>query len=129
MNWPILRYAEVLLIFAEASNEANAPNNLAYEAVNSIRTRAELPNLANLSKEQLREAIWREKFFELSYENKTWFDMARIRKAFNVKTRQFEEFVGHKFVYGPTLKERELLFPIPTGEMRNNTNLVQNSGY
>lgn len=129
MNWPILRYAEVLLIFAEASNEANAPNNLAYEAVNAIRTRAELPNLANLSKEQLREAIWREKFFELSYENKTWFDMVRLRKAFNVKTRQFEGFVGHKFVYGPTLKERELLFPIPTAEIRNNTNLVQNSGY
>jgi starch-binding outer membrane protein, SusD/RagB family len=129
MNWPIMRLAEVMLIFAEASNEANGPNNLAYDAVNAIRTRAELPNLANLSKEQLREAIWREKWFELSYENKTWFDMVRIRKAFNVKTRKFEEFVGHKFVYGPTLKERELLFPIPTAEIRNNTKLVQNPGY
>lgn len=129
LNWPILRYAEVLLIFAEASNEANGPNNLAYDALNSIRNRAELSPLANLSKQELREAIWREKWFELSYENKTWFDMVRLRKAFNVKTRKFEEFVGHKFVYGPTLKERELLFPIPTAEIRNNTNLVQNPGY
>lgn len=129
LNWPILRYAEVLLIFAEASNEVNGPNEQAYNAVNAIRTRAELPSLANLSKDQLREAIWREKWFELSYENKTWFDMVRIRKAFNVKTRQFEEFVGHKFVYGPVLKERELLFPIPTAEIRNNSNLVQNPGY
>lgn len=129
MNWPIMRFAEVLLIFAEASNEANGPNNPAYEAVNLIRKRAELPELSNLSKDQLREAIWREKWFELSYENKTWFDMVRIKKAFNVKTRKFENFAGHKFVYGPTLTERELLFPIPTAEIRNNSNLIQNPGY
>lgn len=129
LNWPIMRLAEVLLIYAEASNEVEGPNALAYEAVNRIRKRAELPDLSGLSKDQFREAIWREKWFELSFENKTWFDMVRIRKAFNVKTRQFENFVGHKFVYGPTLKERELLFPIPTAEIRNNSNLVQNPGY
>ncbi|TXD77322.1 RagB/SusD family nutrient uptake outer membrane protein [Algoriphagus ratkowskyi] len=129
MNWPILRFAEVLLIHAEASNEASGPNTDAYASVNQIRKRAELAPLSGLSKEKLREAIWREKFFELSYENKTWFDMVRIRKGFNVKTREFEEYVGHKFVYGPTLKERELLFPIPTAEIRNNKNLIQNSGY
>ena len=55
--------------------------------------------------------------------------MVRLRKAYNVKTAQFEDYVGHKFTYGPVLKDRELLFPIPTREMRNNTNLVQNSGY
>jgi hypothetical protein len=129
LNWPILRYAETLLIFAEASNEANGPTSEAYAAVNQIRSRAELSPLANLGKEQLREAIWREKFFELSFENKTWFDMVRIRKGFNVTTRQFEDYVGHKFVYGPTVTERELLFPIPTAEVRNNPKLVQNSGY
>ncbi|WP_198293553.1 RagB/SusD family nutrient uptake outer membrane protein [Algoriphagus resistens] len=129
MNWPILRFAEVLLIHAEASNEANGPNNEAYAAVNKVRERAELPALSGLSKDDLREAIWREKFHELSYENKTWFDMVRIRKGFNVKTREFEDYVGHQFVYGPTLKERELLFPIPTAEIRNNKNLVQNAGY
>lgn len=129
LNWPIFRFAEVLLIFAEASNEVSGPNSQAYEAVNAIRKRAELPDLAGLSKDELREAVWREKWFELSFENKTWFDMVRIRKAFNVTTRKFDEFVGHKFVYGPVLKERELLFPIPTAEIRNNTNLVQNPGY
>ncbi|WP_192346117.1 RagB/SusD family nutrient uptake outer membrane protein [Algoriphagus sp. Y33] len=129
MNWPILRFAEVLLIFAEASNEADGPNGEAYNAVNKIRDRAELAPLSGLSKEALREAIWREKFHELSYENKTWFDMVRIRKGFNVKTLEFEDYVGHQFVYGPTLKERELLFPIPTAEIRNNKNLVQNPGY
>src|SRR5690606_40083294 len=105
------------------------PNADAYASVNKIRERAELAPLNGLSQEDLRKAIWREKFYELSYENKTWFDMVRIRKGFNVKTLEFEDYVGHQFVYGPTLKERELLFPIPTAEIRNNKNLIQNTGY
>jgi hypothetical protein len=129
LNWPILRYAEVLLIYAEAANEVGGPTPEAYEAVNKIRRRANLPNLAGLTKEQLREAVWKERWYELSFENKTWFDMARLRKAFNVTTKSFENFIGHKFSYGPILKERELLFPIPTAEIRNNSKLKQNPGY
>ncbi len=55
--------------------------------------------------------------------------MVRFRKAYNVTTGNFDDFVGHKLVYGPTLSERELLFPIPTDELRNNENLIQNPGY
>lgn len=129
LNWPMMRYAEVLLIYAEAANEIGGPQAEVYEAVNQIRTRAELPALSGLSQTEMREAVWRERWFELSFENKTWYDMARLRKAFNVTSRQFEEFVGHQFSYGPTLKERELLFPIPTAEIRNNDKLTQNKGY
>jgi starch-binding outer membrane protein, SusD/RagB family len=129
LNWTLMRYAEVLLIYAEAANEANGPTPEAYEAVNQIRRRAELPELSGLGQQQFREAVWKEKWHELSYENKTWFDMARLRKAFNVTTGNFEDFVGHQFSYGPTLQERELLFPIPTAEIRNNEKLTQNPGY
>lgn len=128
MNWPILRYADVLLMYAEASNEVNGPVSDVYESVNAIRARAELPALAGLTKEQLREAIWKERWYELCFENITWFDMVRLRKAFNVTTKQFDEYVGHKFSYGPVLKERELLFPIPTSEVLNGA-LTQNAGY
>ncbi|MBW7892324.1 MAG: RagB/SusD family nutrient uptake outer membrane protein [Chitinophagaceae bacterium] len=128
MNWPVLRYADVLLMYAEASNEVNGPVADVYDAVNAIRTRAQLPDLSGLSKEQLREAIWKERWYELCFENITWFDMVRLRKAFNVTTKQFDDYVGHKFSYGPTLKERELLFPIPTSEVLNGA-LNQNSGY
>jgi hypothetical protein len=55
--------------------------------------------------------------------------MARTRKILNLETGNFDNYVGHKFHYGPTLKERELLFPIPTSEMNNNKKLDQNSGY
>lgn len=129
MNWPVYRYAEVLLTYAEAANEANGPTQEVYDAVNAIRRRAELPDLTGLSQSELREAIWKEKWYELCYENKTWFDMVRLRKALNVANNAFEDYVGHKFSYGPTVTERELLFPIPTAEVRNNPNLSQNPGY
>lgn len=128
MNWPVLRYADVLLMFAEATNEVSGPSAEVYNAVNAIRDRAELADLTGLTKDQLREAIWKERWYELCFENITWFDMVRLRKAFNVGTKQFDEYVGHKFSYGPTLKERELLFPIPTSEVLNGK-LEQNLGY
>ena len=129
LNWPVIRYADVLLMYAEASNEAAGPMAKAYDAVNATRTRAQLPNLAGLSKDQFREAVWKERWYELCFENITWFDMVRLRKAFNVTTKKFDDYVGHKFSYGPVITERELLFPIPTSEIRNNTNLKQNTGY
>lgn len=129
LNWSVIRYADVLLMYAEASNEVGGPSAKAYEAVNAIRTRAQLPALAGLAKDTFREAVWAERWHELCFENITWFDMARLRKAYNVTTKKFDNYVGHKFSYGPTLTERELLFPIPTPEIRNNTNLKQNAGY
>jgi hypothetical protein len=129
LNWPVIRYADVLLTYAEAANEASGPSAKVLEAVNAIRTRAQLPALAGLAKDKLREAIWTERWHELCFENITWFDMVRLRKAYNVKTKVFDNYVGHKFTYGPTITERELLFPIPTAEIRNNTSLRQNNGY
>lgn len=129
LNWSLKRYAEVLLIYAEAANEVAGPSASSYNEINKIRKRAKLADLSGLTQQQFREAIWRERWYELSFENITWYDMARLRKAFNVYTKTFENFIGHKFSYGPVLKERELLFPIPTAEIRNNTNLKQNTGY
>jgi len=129
LNWSLYRYAELLLIYAEASNEVSGPTGLGYEGLNAIRKRASLTAHLGLSQKFFREAVWREKWHELSYEGVTWFDMVRIRKGFNVSKGTFDEFVGHKFAYGPTLTARDLVFPIPTSEMRNNRNLVQNLGY
>ena len=132
LNWCIYRYADVLLIYAEALNEANGgPTAEAYDAVNQIRQRAELDDLTGLSQDTFREAVRIEQVHELSFENKTWYDMARWRKAYNPETNMMEDFIGHNFTYLPNkaLTERELLFPIPTAEMQNNPNLTQNPGY
>ncbi|MFS8616970.1 MAG: RagB/SusD family nutrient uptake outer membrane protein [Solitalea sp.] len=129
LNWQVIRYGDVLLDFAEASNELSGPDEDAYEAINQIRRRAGIPELSGLSQTEFREAIWRERHHELYYEGKVWFDMVRTRKAFDFVNGTFNDYVGHPFVTGETLSERELLFPIPTAEIRNNPNLIQNKGY
>lgn len=129
LNWPILRFSEVLLNLAEASNEINGPNTETYNAINRIRDRAGINSLSGLTKAELRKEIWLERYRELGYENKVWFDMARTRKALNLSTGNFEDYIGHTFTYGKTLEERDLLFPLPDDELRNNPNLEQNPGF
>jgi hypothetical protein len=133
LNWPQIRYAEVLLTYAEAQNRADgSPNVAAYTALNAIRRRAQIPELSGLSQTAFEQAVWRERWHELCYEGITWFDMVRLRKAYNETTNGFDEFVGHRFPDNTTivLAEKHLLFPLPTAEMRNNPNLTpQNPGY
>jgi hypothetical protein len=132
LNWPLIRFSEVLLIFAEAQNRADgSPNPEAYDAVNRIRTRAGLAPLSGLSQTQFEEAVWKERWHELCYEGITWFDMVRLRKVYNETTNSFDSFTGHKFPdNGAVLADKHLLFPLPTAELRNNPNLTpQNPGY
>jgi len=131
LNWPLIRYSEVLLIFAEAQNEADgAPSAAAIAALKAIRDRANLTTPATFTQAAFREAVWRERWHELCYEGKTWFDMVRLRKVYNEDTNGFDEFTGHSFSYGPTLQDKHLLLPLPTLEMNNNPNLrPQNPGY
>lgn len=135
LNWPQIRYAQVLLTYAEAQNEAgNGPNAAAYNALKAIRDRAGLttPAMGTFTQASFREAVWRERWHELCYEGITWFDMIRTRKAYKEATNGFENFVGHVFAdnANATLADKHLLFPLPTAEMQNNPNLTpQNPGY
>ncbi|MCH7410431.1 RagB/SusD family nutrient uptake outer membrane protein [Belliella sp. DSM 111904] len=124
LGFTFIRYADVLLTFAEAEFEANGATTDALEAINAIRNRA---NLAPFDASSLtREAIWKERFHELAFENKTWFDMIRRRQVLNLASGNFEDFAGHSFSYGPTLSEKYLLFAIPQREIDNNNQLTQN---
>jgi hypothetical protein len=134
LNWMNIRYAQVLLTFAEAQNEANSgPTQAALDALKSIRDRAGLTTgaLGSFTQTSFREAVWRERWHELCYEGVTWFDMVRLKKAYLEGSNSFEEFVGHKLPEsGAVLAEKHLLFPLPTLEMQNNPNLrPQNTGY
>lgn len=133
LNVPVIRYAEVLLIYAEAQNEVTGPTPEAYAALKKVRDRAKLttPPLSSFTQASFREAVWRERWHELAYEQITWFDMVRLRKVFNETTKGFDDFVGHvnKSTNTP-LQAKHLLFPIPTPEMQNSPNLkIQNPGY
>lgn len=134
LNVPIIRFAEVLLIYAEAQNEADgAPNQQAYDALKRIRDRAKLntPDLATFTQATFRETVWRERWHELAFEGITWFDMVRLRKVYNQTTNGFDNFVGHVLLNSnQALQEKHLLFPLTRQEMINNPNLrPQNPGY
>lgn len=133
LNVPQIRYAEVLLIFAEAQNEVGGPNQQAYDAFKRIRDRAKLitPALTSYTKDSFREAVWKERWHELCYEQITWFDMVRLRKVFNETTKGFDNFVGHiNQSSKQPLQEKHLLLPLGKQEMLNNPNLKpQNPGY
>jgi hypothetical protein len=133
LNVPVIRYADVLLIYAEAQNEVGGPTVEAYNAFKKVRDRAQLvtPEMGTFSQASFREAVWRERWYELAYEQITWFDMVRLRKVFNETTKGFDNFVGHvNKSSNQALQEKHLLFPLPTPERRNNPNLSpQNPGY
>jgi hypothetical protein len=128
-NWTLLRMPEVMLIYAEASNEVSGPTPKAYEQINAIRKRAQLPELSGLSKDLFREAVWRERYHELAYENKAYFDMQRTRKAYDVVGNRFVDVVGFKGEVGTAFQEKYLLWGIPSAEINNNKKLTQNPGW
>ncbi|MDF7815002.1 RagB/SusD family nutrient uptake outer membrane protein [Hymenobacter sp. YC55] len=128
-NWTLIRMPEVMLIYAEAINEASAATPKAYAQINAIRSRAKLPALSGLSKDAFREAVWKERYHELAYENKAYFDIQRTRKTYDVVNNRFVDVVGFKGEVGPAFQEKYLLWGIPSAEINNNKQLTQNPGW
>jgi hypothetical protein len=127
-NFPVMRYSEILLIYAEALNELNqGPTIEAYEAVNAVRARARngvdgvVPDLEGLSYEQFREAVLKEKRCETVNEGQRWFDL--------VRTGNLEEYVKRAKGDKANPQPFNYVFPIPQREMDLNKNLVQNDQY
>ena len=128
-NWTFLRLPEAMLIYAEASNEVNGPTADAYAQVNAIRTRAHLAPLSGLSKDQFRQAIWRERYHELAYENKAYFDIQRTHMVYNVANNTFGDAFSTANEQGVTMKQQYLLWPVPQREINTNKKLTQNTGW
>jgi starch-binding outer membrane protein, SusD/RagB family len=118
-NIPVIRFAEILLIYAEAVNEASGAGTEAYAAINRVRKRAGLAALTGLSKDQFREAVYTERRLELMFEFQRWFDLIRTK-------RMIAEL---KKVGKTNAAEKHYLHPIPQREMDLNPRLVQNPGW
>ncbi|GGB20675.1 RagB/SusD family nutrient uptake outer membrane protein [Puia dinghuensis] len=140
--WIYIRYAEVLLNYAEAQNEAVGPDATVYAAINQIRTRAGMPNLtAGLSQSQMRTAIWHERQVELAFEEHRFYDVRRWKIAGqteNVPAYGISVTLsGGAYTYsrivalsGRTFSSKEYWLPIPLAEIQaSNNQLQQNSGY
>ena len=145
--WQEIRYAEVLLNYAEAQNESlSSPDQSIYDAVNRIRQRAgldpyQLPT--GLNKLQMREKIRHERYIELAFERKRYWDLRRWETA--VQVMDGKVFHGmyttknddESFTYEvKPLKEDPCVFkeymyfmPIPQREIEKNPKLEQNPGW
>lgn len=128
INFTLYRLPEVMFIYAESYTQANgAPDQLAYDLVNAIRSRANLAPLAGLSKEEFLQAVWVERAHELCFENKDYFDIQRTRKAYNVKSGRYEAYDSFASESGVTFDEKYLLWPIPSTETDANPKLLPNN--
>ena len=122
LNFPIMRYSEVLLMKAEALNELGQ-TSLAIVPLNLVRGRAGLAAVTSgLSQTAFRDKVLHERRMELAFEGQRWFDLIRVNDG------QY----GLNFLHsiGKTnASTKHLLLPIPQIEIDRNPNLTQNPGY
>ncbi|MFA5971763.1 MAG: RagB/SusD family nutrient uptake outer membrane protein [Lentimicrobiaceae bacterium] len=121
MNFPVLRYSDVLLMKAEALNELGRTSE-AQSPLNAVRARAGLTEVSGLSKDAFREKVLHERRMELAFEGQRWFDLIRVDNG------QY----GINFLHSigkSNMSQKFLLFPIPQKERDANPNLTQNPGY
>jgi hypothetical protein len=120
-DFPVLRYADVLLMEAEAMNELGQTTQ-AETPLNQVRLRAGLPEIHGQSQSAMRNTILHERRMELAFEGDRWFDLIRVDNG------QY----GLNFLHsiGKTnATSKNLLMPIPQVELDANPNLTQNPGY
>jgi len=146
-NYIFYRYAEVLLNYAEAQNEAAGPDGSVYDAINKIRRRSDLPDLpAGLTKDEMREAIYRERRVELCFENKRYLDNKRLAQAeekmgnprHNMVIRntkpednsgEWVYSVEEEVKYSVKFEPKQYMSPIPQNAIDQNPKILQNPGY
>lgn len=122
-----LRYADVLLMYAEAKNEASGPEASVYDALDAVRDREDVKMPAvvrDKNQETLRDYIRNERRVELAMEGHRYFDLKRWRLA-HIYLPEISLPDGTPYVF----KELNYNLPIPQGEIDRNPQLVQTDGY
>ena len=123
VTFTVLRYADVLLMYAEALNETGKTAD-ALPYLNMVRKRAALADAAITNPADFRLAIEKERRVELLYEGHRWFDLVRTGRAQEVMQAHYKS-LGLNF----SLLPHELIFPIPQGEIDLNSKIKQNPNY
>ncbi len=127
-DWILLRYAEVLLNYAEAQNEAVGPDQSVYDAVNEVRARPgiDMPALpTGLTQDEMRERIRNERRVELALEGLRYSDIKRWRTAETYLPQLMMPSGDHR-QFDPS---KHYLFPFPQSEIDLVPSLQQNPGY
>ncbi len=141
--WCIIRYADILLMYAEAQNEYSGPDASVYAAIEKIRQRAGLSPYTlppGLSQGQMREVVRNERRIELAFEEQRFWDIRRwkIAKAVYGTTLHGVTITKNangtfnyspKVVTTPYFTDAMYLFPIAIKETQVNGGMEQNPGY
>ncbi|QDK81925.1 RagB/SusD family nutrient uptake outer membrane protein [Spirosoma sp. KCTC 42546] len=117
IDFPVLRYADVLLMYAEALNEVDF-NPEAVTYLNQVRKRAGLADTKAADQASFRLAIEQERRVEFAFENQRWFDLVRTGRYVTVMNAK-----------GLKVQDFNTLFLIPQREIDLNKSLKQNPGY
>ena len=136
VNFPILRYADVLLMVAECENEIHGgPTALAYQCINEVRKRAGISSLSGLDQENFRNAVKDERAMELCFEMTRRFDLIRwgdFKKNMNELAARAKS--GTNWNLGPSnvytyfqVSDAYNYFPIPSNEMAINKKITVNN--
>ncbi|MDJ1472337.1 RagB/SusD family nutrient uptake outer membrane protein [Xanthocytophaga flava] len=138
--WIYIRYAEILLNYAEAQNEAVGPDASVYSAINLIRNRAGMPDLpTGLSQTAMRTAIQRERQVELAFEEHRFYDVRRWKIAMDTENQPAYGITITKnadgtFAYtrkvaldGRKFEEKHYWLPIPLAEIQASNGKLQQS--
>ena len=124
INYPVIRYAEVLLLYAEVLNELNGgPTPDAYTAINLVRTRAHVAALTPaLGQNDFRDSLFLERRKEFIQEGQRWFDL--VRQGPDVYVAAQHVIAAHS-----AASAKDTLFPIPIAEIQLDPLLTQNPGW
>lgn len=132
-EFPLIRLGDVILMLAEAYNEAGETDKAVIE-LNKIRARAGMPELnsgaswlAVSGKEEMAERIRRERAFELAGEGQRYWDLRRWG-LLEASVKNATDIFGD-LMYTRSYQPRHEMWPIPLVEMERNTNLKQNEGW
>ena len=131
INVALIRYADVLLMYAEALNEDNQTSD-AIDYVNMVRERSNAALLGAMSKEELRTQIrHHERPVELAMEwGIRWFDLYRWNAGSTAKESIRQTLIDHNKPNAENFTEgKNEIYPIPLSEMNKNENLVQNDNF
>ena len=124
-DFPVIRYADVLLIYSEALAELDNFGD-ANDYLNMVRNRAGLEDVNITNRDAFKEAILEERRKEFVAEGKRWFELVRMKKldekVHAAKDDEYEAAI-------PSLGPNYYVFPIPQQERDVNPNLPQNTGF
>ena len=130
LNFIVLRYADVLLMYAEAKNEASGPDNSVYNALNEIRDRVDMPDIpTGLTQNEMRDVIRHERRIELAGEGLYYRDILRWRIAEIVNNAPIYNIRGEVLQYRTFNPVRDYLWPIHSNTIQENPALSQNPGF